>query len=206
MRAMMLSIVLVILAYLLGSISSAVVVCRLMGLPDPRTQGSNNPGATNVLRIGGKRAAAVTLLGDSLKGLIPMLVAHLLGVDATVLAATGLAAFLGHLYPVFFGFRGGKGVATALGVQFGLWWPIGLAVAAIWLFVAKVLKISSLAALVCMALAPVIVWLFWPEPVLVGMQLVISVLLFWRHRSNIQKLVSGQEGQIGGSDGQPPAA
>jgi glycerol-3-phosphate acyltransferase PlsY len=206
MRAMMLSIVLVILAYLLGSISSAVVVCRLMGLPDPRTQGSNNPGATNVLRIGGKRAAAITLLGDSLKGLIPMVVAHLLGVDATVLAATGLAAFLGHLYPVFFGFRGGKGVATALGVQFGLWWPIGLAVAAIWLFVAKVLKISSLAALVCMALAPVIVWLLWPEPVLVGMQLVISVLLFWRHRSNIQKLVSGQEGQIGGSDGQPPAA
>jgi len=203
---MMLSIVLVILAYLLGSISSAVVVCRLMGLPDPRTQGSNNPGATNVLRIGGKRAAAITLLGDSLKGLIPMVVAHLLGVDATVLAATGLAAFLGHLYPVFFGFRGGKGVATALGVQFGLWWPIGLAVAAIWLFVAKVLKISSLAALVCMALAPVIVWLLWPEPVLVGMQLVISVLLFWRHRSNIQKLVSGQEGQIGGSDGQPPAA
>ena len=202
---MMLSIVLVILAYLLGSISSAVVVCRLMGLPDPRTQGSNNPGATNVLRIGGKRAAAITLLGDSLKGLIPMVVAHLLGVDATVLAATGLAAFLGHLYPVFFGFRGGKGVATALGVQFGLWWPIGLAVAAIWLFVAKVLKISSLAALVCMALAPVIVWLLWPEPVLVGMQLVISVLLFWRHRSNIQKLVSGREDQIGGPDGQPPA-
>ncbi len=203
---MMLSTALVILAYLLGSISSAVVVCRLMGLPDPRTQGSNNPGATNVLRIGGKRAAAVTLLGDSLKGLIPMVVAHLLGVDATALAATGLAAFLGHLYPVFFGFRGGKGVATALGVQFGLWWPIGLAVAAIWLFVAKVLKISSLAALVCMALAPVIVWLLWPEPVLVGMQLMVSVLLFWRHRSNIQKLVSGQEGQIGGSDGQPPAA
>lgn len=201
---MMLSIALVVLAYLLGSISSAVVVCRLMGLPDPRTQGSNNPGATNVLRIGGKRAAAITLLGDSLKGLIPMLSGHLLGGDAAVLAATGLAAFLGHLYPVFFGFRGGKGVATALGVQFGLWWPIGLAVAASWLFVAKVLKISSLAALVSMALAPVVVWLLWPEPVLVGMQLMISVLLFWRHRSNIQKLVSGREDQIGGSDGRPP--
>jgi acyl phosphate:glycerol-3-phosphate acyltransferase len=194
---MSLHLALVITAYLLGSISSAVVVCRLMGLPDPRTQGSNNPGATNVLRIGGKKAAAVTLLGDSLKGLVPMLAGHLLGVGPAVLAATGLAAFLGHLYPVFFGFRGGKGVATALGVQLGLWWPIGLTVAAVWLFVAKVLRISSLSALVSMALAPLIVWLFWPEPVLLWMQLAVSLLLFWRHRSNIANLISGKEGKIG---------
>jgi glycerol-3-phosphate acyltransferase PlsY len=197
---MALHLALVVVAYLLGSISSAVVVCRLMGLPDPRTQGSNNPGATNVLRIGGKKAAAVTLVGDSLKGLIPMLTGHLLGVGPAVLAATGLAAFLGHLYPVFFGFRGGKGVATALGVQFGLWWPIGLTVAAVWLFVAKVLRISSLSALVSMALAPLIVWFFWPEPILLGMQVLISLLLFWRHRSNIVNLISGQEGKIGRTD------
>ena len=115
---MMISVALVIAAYLLGSISSAIVVCRLMRLPDPRTQGSNNPGATNVLRIGGKKPAAITLVGDSLKGLIPMLLGHALGVGPLALAAIGLAAFLGHLYPLFFGFQGGKGVATALGVQF----------------------------------------------------------------------------------------
>jgi glycerol-3-phosphate acyltransferase PlsY len=189
-------LLLVAAAYLLGSVSSAIIVCRLMGLPDPRTQGSNNPGATNVLRIGGKKAAAITLIGDSLKGLIPMLAGHLLGAGPTALAATGLAAFLGHLYPVFFGFRGGKGVATALGVQLGLYWPIGLSVAGIWLFVAKVLKISSLSALISMTLAPVIVWLFWPEPALVGAQVLISVILFWRHRSNIQNLLSGREDKI----------
>ena len=197
MPAMTSTLALVVFAYLLGSISSAVVVCRLMGLPDPRTQGSNNPGATNVLRIGGKKAAAITLVGDSLKGLIPMVLGHLLEVGPTALAATGLAAFLGHLYPVFFGFRGGKGVATALGVQLGLWWPIGLTVAGVWLFVAKVLKISSLSALVSMALAPLVVWLFWPEPVLAGMQVVVSLLLFWRHRSNIANLIAGKEDKIG---------
>lgn len=200
MPAMTSTLALVVFAYLLGSISSAVVVCRLMGLPDPRTQGSNNPGATNVLRIGGKKAAAITLVGDSLKGLIPMVLGHLLEVGPTALAATGLAAFLGHLYPVFFGFRGGKGVATALGVQLGLWWPIGLTVAGVWLFVAKVLKISSLSALVSMALAPLVVWLFWPEPVLAGMQVVVSLLLFWRHRSNIANLIAGKEDKIGPAD------
>jgi glycerol-3-phosphate acyltransferase PlsY len=203
---MALQLALVVVAYLLGSISSAVVVCRLMGLPDPRTQGSNNPGATNVLRIGGKKAAAVTLVGDSFKGMIPMLAGHLLGAGPEVLAATGLAAILGHLYPVFFGFRGGKGVATALGVQFGLWWPIGLTVATMWLFVAKVLRISSLSALVSMALAPLVVWFFWPEPILLGMQILISLLLFWRHRSNIANLISGKEGKIGRTDKDLPAA
>ncbi|WPL16922.1 G3P acyltransferase [Thiorhodovibrio winogradskyi] len=207
--ALILPAALVLLAYLLGSVSSAIIVCRLMGLPDPRTQGSGNPGATNVLRIGGKqgkRAAAITLLGDSLKGLLPMLAAHLLGAGYETLAAVGLAAFLGHLYPVFFGFRGGKGVATALGVQFGLYWPVGLCVAAIWLFVAKGLKISSLSALISMALAPVIVWFFRPEPELIGMQLVITGLLFWRHRSNIRKLIEGTEGSIGADSGPADSA
>jgi glycerol-3-phosphate acyltransferase PlsY len=189
-------ILLVAFAYLLGSVSSAIIVCRLMGLPDPRTQGSNNPGATNVLRIGGKKAAAITLVGDSLKGLIPLLIAHLLGATPPVFALTGMAAFLGHLYPLFFGFKGGKGVATALGVQFGLHWMIGGAVAAIWLFVAKVLNISSLAALVSMALAPAIVWLVWPAPELLVMQSALTLILFWRHRSNIRNLLSGSEGKI----------
>jgi glycerol-3-phosphate acyltransferase PlsY len=124
-----------------------------------------------------------------------------------VLAATGLAAFLGHLYPVFFGFRGGKGVATALGVQLGLYWPIGLTVAGIWLFVAKVLRISSLSALISMALAPLVVWIFWPFAqggrVLVGMQLVMSGILVWRHRSNIRKLLAGTEDRI---DAEPPSS
>jgi glycerol-3-phosphate acyltransferase PlsY len=203
----LLDIVLVIAAYLLGSISSAIIVCRLMGLPDPRTLGSNNPGATNVLRIGGakaKRAAGITLFGDSIKGLLPMLAAHALGVAPLTLAMVGLAAFLGHLYPVFFGFRGGKGVATALGVQFGLYWPVGLCVAGLWLFVAKVLKISSASALVSMGLAPIIVWWFWPLPELVLMQVIISVLLFVRHRSNISNLLRGKEDKIG-VDETPPS-
>jgi glycerol-3-phosphate acyltransferase PlsY len=196
---------LVIAAYLLGSISSAIIVCRLMGLPDPRTEGSNNPGATNVLRIGGKKAAGITLFGDSLKGLMPMIAGHLLGVGPAVLAATGLAAFIGHLFPVFFGFRGGKGVATAFGVQFGLgvpffglWLPVGLPVALIWLFVARVLKVSSLAALISMALAPLVVWLMGLPPVMTGMQLVMSGLLIWRHRSNIEKLMTGREARLTG--------
>lgn len=194
---MLTAALLLIAAYLLGSLSSAIIVCRLLGLPDPRTQGSNNPGATNVLRIGGRKAAAITLVGDSLKGVIPMVAGHLFGVGTAGLAAIGLAAFLGHLFPIFFGFRGGKGVATALGVQLGLWWPIGLTVAALWLFVAKVLKISSLSALISMALAPLVVWVYWPVPVLIGMQLVVTGILFWRHRSNIRNLIEGSEGKIG---------
>jgi glycerol-3-phosphate acyltransferase PlsY len=194
-------ILLVLGAYLIGSVSSAIVVCRLLGLPDPRTEGSNNPGATNVLRIGGKKPAAITLFGDWLKGVLPMLAAHWLDAGPTVLAACGLAVFFGHLYPVFFGFRGGKGVATALGVQFGLAWQIGLAVAAIWLFMAKVVNISSLSALVSMALAPAVVWLLRPDPWLIGMQVVITVVLFWRHRSNIRNLLRGSEGRISKQSG-----
>jgi len=188
--------ILIITSYLLGSMSSAIIVCRIMGLPDPRTLGSNNPGATNVLRIGGKKAAAITLLGDTLKGVLPVLTANLMGVTPLILAAVAMAAFLGHLYPLFFRFQGGKGVATALGCQLGLGWQIGGSIALIWLFMAKVVKISSLAALVSMALAPVVVWLFWPEPELVWMQVIMSIILFWRHRSNVQNLLSGSEETI----------
>jgi glycerol-3-phosphate acyltransferase PlsY len=186
-------------AYLIGSISSAILVCKVMGLPDPRTQGSNNPGATNVLRIGGKLPAFLTLVGDMLKGFLPVLAANLADLSVPILAGVALAAFLGHLYPIFFGFKGGKGVATGLGVQFGLHWMIGAAVAAIWLFVAKGLKISSLAALIAMAIAPVIVWAVLPEPELIAMQLVMTAILFWRHRSNIRNLIEGKEDKIGGS-------
>ncbi|RLJ18574.1 acyl-phosphate glycerol 3-phosphate acyltransferase [bacterium endosymbiont of Escarpia laminata] len=195
---MIIEIMLVPGAYLLGSISSAIIVCKLMRLPDPRTQGSNNPGATNVLRIGGKKAAAITLLGDMLKGLIPVLIAHLFTDSPLILALTAMAAFLGHLYPLFFGFQGGKGVATALGVQFGLHWAVGGSVALVWLFMAKVLNISSLAALVSMALAPVFVWYFWPAPELIAMQTMMSIILFWRHRSNIRNLMRGVEGKVTG--------
>jgi len=191
-----LDLTLIAAAYLLGSISSAIIVCRLMGLPDPRTEGSNNPGATNVLRIGSKKAALVTLLGDCLKGVVPVAVCHLLGRSELVFALVGGAAFLGHLYPVFFGFKGGKGVATALGVQFGLHWIIGGAVGLTWLFMAKVANISSLAALVSMLLAPLYVWLVWPASELIVMQVLITALLFWRHRSNIRNLLQGAEGRI----------
>ena len=188
---------LIVSAYLIGSISSAIIVCRLMGLPDPRSEGSNNPGATNVLRIGGKKAAAITLLGDMLKGVLPVAAGHLFDVSTLTFALAAMAAFLGHLYPVFFGFKGGKGVATALGTQFGLHWGIGLAVAGIWLFMAKVVKISSLSALVSMALAPVIIYWIWPADELIVMQIIMSINLFWRHKSNIQRLISGEESLIG---------
>lgn len=194
-RAMLITLILI--AYLLGSISSAILVCRAMSLPDPRTVGSNNPGATNVLRVGGKKAAALTLFGDMLKGLLPTLAGLLLGVDLFGLTLIGLAAFAGHLYPLFFGFKGGKGVATALGAFIGMNWMLGLAVAATWLFVAKVLKISSVAALIATLLAiPYAWWIGFPVEAVAVIAFLV-VVLWWRHRSNIRKLVSGDEGQIG---------
>jgi glycerol-3-phosphate acyltransferase PlsY len=194
---MIIDILLVLGGYLFGSLSTAIVTCKLMGLPDPRTEGSQNPGATNVLRIGGKKAAFVTLAGDMLKGLVPVLIAQALQAGPVILAATALAAFLGHLYPVFFGFQGGKGVATALGVLFGLSWQVGLAVAGIWLVMALLFRISSLAALTAMLLAPLCFWWLKPEPVYIGVMVIITTLLYWRHRTNIRDLLAGKEGRIG---------
>ena len=194
----MLDIALVVFAYLLGSLSAAIITCKLMGLPDPRSEGSRNPGATNVLRFGGKKAAAITLVGDMLKGLIPVLVARLAHVDETVLAATAMAAFLGHLYPIFFGFSGGKGVATAMGVLLGISWPVALAAAATWLLMAKVVKISSLSALTASVLAPLYMWLLESSPAFFSMSVALAILLVWRHRSNIQRLLSGAEEKIKG--------
>ncbi len=185
------------IAYLLGSVSSAIIVCRLMGLGDPREAGSGNPGATNVLRIGGEKgklAAAITLLGDLLKGLVAVLLARALGLDGWLLALVGAAAFLGHLYPVFFGFRGGKGVATFLGVLFGLNIWMGLAFAAIWLFVAKVMKISSVSALAASALSPLYVhMLSGGDTALTAVVTLMAILLWWRHRDNIARLLRGEE-------------
>jgi glycerol-3-phosphate acyltransferase PlsY len=197
---MKLAMILIAFAYLAGSISSAIIVCRLLGLPDPRGEGSGNPGATNVLRIGGKKAAAITLIGDMLKGIIPVLVAKLLGATLAVQAMVAVAAFLGHLYPVFFGFRGGKGVATAIGVLLGLHWQVGLLTIATWLVIAKVFRISSLAALLSILVTPLYIWWLIPEPSLLAAMLFMAALLFWRHRSNIRNLLQGTEGQIRDKD------
>jgi glycerol-3-phosphate acyltransferase PlsY len=196
--------ILITAAYLLGSISSAILIARLLGLPDPRGQGSGNPGATNMLRIGGKKAAGFTLAGDMLKGLIPVLIGHAFNLPLNALVLIGFAAFIGHLYPVFFQFKGGKGVATYLGMALGLHWSLGLATAATWLFVAKVLRISSLSALIATALAPLYAFYLIPHftgatntELLVSTLLLQTLILFWRHRSNIQNLLSGAEGKIG---------
>lgn len=193
----MLFVLLPLLGYLLGSLSSAVLVSRMLGLADPRTTGSRNPGATNVLRIGGKRAAILTLAGDVLKGVVAVVIARLVTDDPTVLALTALAAFLGHLYPVFFGFRGGKGVATAFGVWLALVPVAGALMLATWLLVALVFRYSSLAALIAAFMAPLYVWWLVPFAAYVAVAVTMTALLIWRHRSNIRNLWAGTEGKIG---------
>ena len=187
----------VVVAYLLGSLSSAIIVCRVAGLPDPRKQGSGNPGATNVLRFGGKKLAAIVLLGDMLKGLIPVLIVSALDLGTDIIAAAGLAAFIGHLYPAYFGFRGGKGVATSVGVIFALSWHTGLILLAIWLLIGRLFRISSLAAICAALAAPPTLWLVKPLPAYLLAVTVMSVMLIWRHRSNIRNLLNGEEPRIG---------
>jgi glycerol-3-phosphate acyltransferase PlsY len=186
-----------VLAYLFGSISSAVVVSRAMGLQDPRKVGSGNPGATNVLRHGGKLAAILTLAGDVLKGVMPVLIARAMTDDANVLAATAFAAFVGHLFPVFFGFKGGKGVATALGVWLALNPWIGLSLLATWILVALITRYSSLSGLVASVAAPLYVAWLEPDKAYLIAMLAMSALLIYRHASNIRKLLAGQETKIG---------
>lgn len=186
-----------LLGYLLGSLSSAVLVSRMLGLADPRTTGSRNPGATNVLRYGGKLAAMLTLAGDVAKGAAAVALARLATDDSVVLALTALAAFVGHLYPVFFGFRGGKGVATALGVWLVLVPWVGVLLLVTWLLVAAVFRYSSLAALVAALAAPLYVLWLAPLVTYVAVSIVMTALLVWRHRANIRNLVAGTEGRIG---------
>ena len=187
-----------VFGYLLGSVPFAVIVSRAFRLADPRSFGSGNPGATNVLRSGNKLAALLTLLGDAAKGWLAMFIAARVGADGTAIAAAGLAAFLGHVFPVTLGFKGGKGVATALGVLLGFSGVLAGVTAAIWLAVAAITRYSSLAALTAAAAAPVLTW--W---LLGGIESTVTValmcaVLIYRHRSNIKKLLAGTEGRIGG--------
>jgi glycerol-3-phosphate acyltransferase PlsY len=207
MDVMQYPLALVVLAYLLGSLSFAVIVSKFMGLSDPRSYGSKNPGATNVLRSGNRKAAVLTLLFDAVKGWVP--VAALLhygaahGLAEGIAAAAGLAAFLGHLYPIFFKFEGGKGVATALGVLMGVSPLLGLAVAITWLGIAWYFRYSSLAALLAAVLAPVYYamasdGLWWNfNGAIFGMLCVMGILLVWRHRDNVNRLLAGTETKLG---------
>jgi len=192
-----LPVILLVVAYLFGSLSSAIILCKLAGLPDPRTQGSGNPGATNVLRFGGKKLAATVLLFDVLKGVIPVAIAHMIDLDMVWVAATAFAAFLGHLFPIFFEFKGGKGVATALGGFIALSPLLAAAGLVTWLVVFAVTRISSLSALVAAALTPVYsLWLIdsvnarW-------IILLTALLLIARHHGNIRRLLAKEESKSG---------
>ena len=191
----------VVAAYLIGSLSFAVIVSKFYGLDDPRSYGSGNPGATNVLRSGRKKAAALTLLGDALKGLVAVLLARWLqshfGLADEVVAAVAVAVLAGHMWPLFFGFKGGKGVATALGVLLALSWPVALICAAVWLMMAFGLKISSLAALAATVISPLAAMFLVQQPSWQAAIAVIATLVLLRHRSNIQNLLSGKESKIG---------
>ena len=195
----MLTIVFVIAAYLLGSISFAVITSKLFGLADPRTYGSGNPGATNVLRSGKKAAAALTLFGDAAKGWLAVFLAMLFALSDVQIALVALAVFLGHLFPVFLRFKGGKGVATALGVLLALNVWLGLGGLATWLLIAAVFRLSSLSALVAAATTPVYAVLLGLPREWVLASGIMSLLLIWRHKSNIQNLLAGKEARIGKS-------
>lgn len=190
----------VLFAYLIGSISFAVVVSRALALPDPHSYGSGNPGATNVLRTGNKKAALLTLLGDALKGVLAIALARIAVehqlIGEQVLGAVALAAFVGHLFPVYFRFKGGKGVATAAGILLALDLRLGLSILGVWLVVALVTRYSSLAAMCAAAVAPISAWLWLKDPYLSVCILAISLLLVMRHAANIRKLLSGGESRI----------
>lgn len=192
-----LALLLMVGAYLVGSLSSAVVLCKLAGLPDPRTQGSGNPGATNVLRFGGKKLAAFVLIIDILKGIVPVFVGRLVGADIDVLAMIALFAFLGHLYPLFFQFKGGKGVATALGAFLALSPMLALAALITWLIVFSISKVSSLSAIIAAILAPLFSFWLLDNAFAIGIMFVIALLLLMRHSGNIRRLLAGQEKKSG---------
>ena len=188
-----------LLAYLLGSVSTAVVIARAMGISDPREVGSKNPGATNILRYGGKLPALLTLVGDTLKGVLAVLIARACTDDALILALTGLAVFMGHLYPVFFGFRGGKGVATALGAWFALSPWVALALVGTWIVLAAAFRYSSLSAVIAALAAPFYIAWWMQDAAYVYGGIVMSAWLILRHRSNIRNLLAGRESKIGKS-------
>lgn len=185
-----------ILAYLFGSISSGIIACKAFDLPDPRTKGSNNTGATNILRIGGKKIASIVLIFDIFKGIIPVAIAIYLGFDLFGLIVVGIFAMIGHIFPIFFGFKGGKGVATFIGILLMVNLYSGLSFLAIWLFVAKILKISSLSALIATLLISPIFY-FWTSDIDASLLIfVISVLIFITHRSNIVRIIKKEEKNV----------
>ena len=187
-----------IVSYLLGSISSAIIICKICNLPDPRTKGSGNPGATNVLRIGGKKLAALVLIFDGLKGAIPVMLAHYFGLNLFELTIILLSAFLGHVFPIYYGFKGGKGVATYLGGLIGLNFFVGLTFSIIWLIVAKVMKVSSIAALTATLLSPIYFYFITTHDVRATMVIfLINLFIYFTHRENIRRIMNGEEGVIG---------
>ena len=194
MSTMVLTPIMIVAAYLLGSISSAVLVCRLKGLPDPRGKGSGNPGATNVLRIGGTWAAAMVFFFDMLKGALPTYTAYLMGIDAVWLGVIAIAACLGHIYPIFFGFKGGKGVATALGAMAPIGEGLALCLMGTWLLVVLLTRYSSLAALVTALLAPIYTW--WLDDRFTLPVAMLSTLIIIRHKDNIRRLLKGEESKM----------
>lgn len=194
---MLINISIVLLAYLLGSIASAILVCKLFGLADPRTEGSGNPGATNVMRLHGKKAAILALAGDVLKGVIPVLLAKAIVSSELIIALCGLAAFLGHLFPVFFKFKGGKGVATLIGILFATHWLLGLAYVVTWILTALLFRYSSLSALIAALLTPLYSWFILQNTDYLICHMLMATILIWRHQSNIRKLLAGTEDKIG---------
>ena len=196
----MADIIAAVVAYLIGSLSFAVIVSRALSLPDPHSYGSGNPGATNVLRSGSKKAAILTLLGDTLKGVVAVLLAKAFalqfGITAVGIALVAISVFLGHLWPVFFGFKGGKGVATAAGVLWALDWRVGLGLTLIWALLFAVSRVSSLAALIGSACAPLLAYVFLGVVPAFYAALIMAALLIWRHKENIARLASGEEGSF----------
>lgn len=197
MSGLVLSLVTITLGYLIGSVCSAVIVCQLFGLKDPRSEGSKNPGATNVLRLAGKKYAALVLLADMLKGTLPVLLAKALGASPLALGLTCLAAVIGHIYPLFFGFKGGKGVATALGTFFGLNFIYGTSILIVWVLVAKWGRFSSLASIISLSLAPFIVLIFQPLFAIFWPLALMTLCILYQHHENINRLLNGLEPKIG---------
>ena len=193
---MLINILLIFSAYLLGSISAAIIVCKTLGLSDPRTGGSGNPGTTNVMRLYGKKAAFLTLVGDIFKGIIPVLLAKVIVNSEFIIAICGLATFLGHIFPIYFKFEGGKGVATLIGILFATHWLLGVSYIITWILTALIFRYSSLAALIAVLPIPIYSYFIEHNNQYTISFAVIAIILFWRHKPNIYNLLNGKEDKI----------